>query len=68
MIPILSVSFPFLGHAFELSFKMASKSKREKRQRKVAFADDVDIPDKKIKETDLPDRVEERSESRDVVH
>lgn len=51
---------------------MASKSKREKlgekRQRKVAFADDVDIPDKKIKETDLPDRVEERSESRDVVH
>ena len=43
-------------------------SKREKRQRKVAFAEEVDIPDKKSKETDFSNKTEERSESRDVVH
>lgn len=43
-------------------------SKREKRQRKVAFAEEVDIADKKSKETDFTHQTEERSESRDVVH
>ncbi|XP_003383440.1 PREDICTED: CD2 antigen cytoplasmic tail-binding protein 2-like [Amphimedon queenslandica] len=35
-------------------------SKREKRQRKVAFAEEVDIPDKKSKETDFTHQTEER--------